>query len=213
MNFEKVILNGGSRSYKKMFLWNDSKYDIHISESGEYDICFVLDDCDVDIKLDSEVEGVKVNLLCINTSKDDRKVKVNLDAELTKNNVEYHVNILSIAWNKADIDVQWGITIPVWVSAVWWFLMEKTLLLSKDNKVNLLPKLDVRSSDVRASHGANIYSIDESELFYLMSKWISLDVWKKLYVQWYVRDMMSRLVSLDEKWSEDVVSKVWEMIN
>ena len=47
--------------------------------------------------------------------------------------------------------------------------------------------LDVRSSDVSASHGAKIDRLDESKLFYMMAKGLDQKQAQKLIVEWYIQ--------------------------
>lgn len=49
-------------------------------------------------------------------------------------------------------------------------LLEENIVLGKKIKIKTLPMLDVRSSDVNASHGAKIDRLDENKLFYMMAK-------------------------------------------
>ena len=50
------------------------------------------------------------------------------------------------------------------------YLAEENMLLGHKIQVKTLPMLDVRSSDVKASHGATIDRLDEQKLFYLTAK-------------------------------------------
>lgn len=56
-------------------------------------------------------------------------------------------------------------------------------MLGKKVKIKTLPMLDVRSSDVSASHGAKIDRLDESKLFYMMAKGLDQKTAQKLIVE------------------------------
>jgi Fe-S cluster assembly scaffold protein SufB len=49
-------------------------------------------------------------------------------------------------------------------------LAEENLLLGKKIQIKALPMLDVRSNDVKASHGSTISRLDDQKIFYLTAK-------------------------------------------
>lgn len=51
-------------------------------------------------------------------------------------------------------------------------LLEHTLLLSSEARVNAIPGLTIETNDVRASHAASITRIDDEQLFYCKSRGI-----------------------------------------
>ena len=55
-----------------------------------------------------------------------------------------------------------------------------SLLLSRQAVVDALPKLEIRTNDVRASHGVNVSHLDELTLFYIRSRGVSEAVARQL---------------------------------
>jgi len=53
------------------------------------------------------------------------------------------------------------------------YLEDHTLMLSDEARVESIPSLEIEADDVRASHGATMGSIDQEQLFYLMTRGIS----------------------------------------
>ena len=51
-------------------------------------------------------------------------------------------------------------------------LLEHTLLLSSEARVNAIPGLTIETNDVRASHAASVTRIDDEQLFYCKSRGI-----------------------------------------
>ena len=49
-------------------------------------------------------------------------------------------------------------------------LLEENVLLGEKVQLHVIPKLDVHSNDVSASHGAKIHRLDPHKLFYLHAK-------------------------------------------
>jgi len=53
------------------------------------------------------------------------------------------------------------------------FLTERILLLSDQARAEAIPELEILSDDVKCTHAASISCLDESQLFYLMSRGVS----------------------------------------
>ena len=55
--------------------------------------------------------------------------------------------------------------------------------MGENIQIKTLPMLDVRSSDVSASHGCRIQKLDEKKLFYLMSRGLSRQESERLMIE------------------------------
>jgi len=49
-------------------------------------------------------------------------------------------------------------------------LLEQNIVLGKNISLKTLPKLNIASYNVTATHGANIDTLDHQKLFYMMSR-------------------------------------------
>ncbi len=67
------------------------------------------------------------------------------------------------------------------------------LLLSKQARADSIPGMEIRTYDVRCTHGATIGRIDEEELFYLMSRGFSRAVAEGLAIRGYVEPVLARV--------------------
>lgn len=76
----------------------------------------------------------------------------NIVTSLIGNHAQADVYILSLLNNKSDINVHGNITLAPNVSKVSGHLSEENLILGNKIKIRTAPILDVRSSDVSASH-------------------------------------------------------------
>lgn len=65
----------------------------------------------------------------------------------------------------------------------------KNLLLSKDGEIDPKPELEIYNDDVKASHGATVGSLDETELFYCQSRGLDLKQAKKILTQAFAHEM------------------------
>lgn len=63
-----------------------------------------------------------------------------------------------------------------------------------------LPKLHVRSHQVKAWHGASIHQLDPKYLFYLMAKWLDLEAAQHLVIRGHIEHLIDRTqLTEDEK--------------
>jgi Fe-S cluster assembly protein SufD len=68
-----------------------------------------------------------------------------------------------------------------------------TLLLSDDGEFSVKPELEIFADDVQCAHGATVADIEESHLFYLMSRGISEKTARALLVQAFVSEIVEEL--------------------
>lgn len=93
---------------------------------------------------------------------------------------------MSFLGDNADCQIDGGVNIAKDTKGTSGHLLEENIVLGKKVKIKTLPMLDVRSSDVSASHGAKIDRLDETKLFYMMAKGLDQKQAQKLIVQGYI---------------------------
>lgn len=69
----------------------------------------------------------------------------------------------------------------------------RNLLLSKKARADSLPQLEIEANDLRCSHGATVSQVDESQVFYLMSRGIPRADAVRLIVEGFFRPSLDRL--------------------
>jgi Fe-S cluster assembly scaffold protein SufB len=77
---------------------------------------------------------------------------------------------LSLLGDNAKAKVNGGIVVSPGIIQAEGYLAEENLLLGKKIQIKALPMLDVRSNDVKASHGSTISRLDDQKIFYLTAK-------------------------------------------
>ncbi len=106
--------------------------------------------------------------------------------------------MLSIAGENGILDVAGSIYMPPWVEKTQWYLLQENILLHPSARIKALPKLDIHSNDVQASHGSKVHTIDDTKLFYMQARWLSNQESKKMYIQWYIQNMFDKIPGIDE---------------
>jgi Fe-S cluster assembly protein SufD len=69
----------------------------------------------------------------------------------------------------------------------------RNLLLSKQARADSLPQLEIEANDLRCSHGATVSQVDESQVFYLMSRGIPRADAVRLIVEGFFQPSLDRL--------------------
>jgi Fe-S cluster assembly protein SufD len=79
--------------------------------------------------------------------------------------------------------------------------VSKGLLIGKESKINLVPKLEIYNDDVECSHGAASGQPDKNTLFYLTSRGISNEEAEQIYVEGFLSEFFETIdnTSMAEK--------------
>jgi Fe-S cluster assembly scaffold protein SufB len=80
------------------------------------------------------------------------------------------VELISFLRDGAKMAIDGSIDIADRLDQVHGRLSEQNIVLGKDISLKTLPELHIASHNVRASHGANIDTLDQQKLFYMMSR-------------------------------------------
>ncbi len=91
-----------------------------------------------------------------------------------------------VARDKSQLRLYGKIVIDENCPDVQSFLTERILLLSDDAKAEAVPELEILSDDVKCSHAASVSRIPESQLFYLMSRGLSLRQAEEMIVEGFL---------------------------
>ena len=68
----------------------------------------------------------------------------------------------------------------------------RNLLLSREARADTIPKLEIEADDVKCGHGAAVSSIDEDQLFYLMSRGLSRPDAQAVIIESFCEDVLAR---------------------
>jgi Fe-S cluster assembly protein SufD len=86
----------------------------------------------------------------------------------------------------------------------------KNLLLSRGALVHSIPQLEILADDVKCRHGATTGQLDETALFYLRSRGLSLDVARGLLTVAFAADLVNRIAvpALRERVAKRLLSRL-----
>ena len=89
---------------------------------------------------------------------------------LNHSHTSANVDLISFLHDGAKVAIDGSIDIAPHLDQVHSRLLEQNIVLGKNISLKTLPKLTVASYNVTAAHGANIDSLDQQKLFYMMSR-------------------------------------------
>jgi len=84
----------------------------------------------------------------------------------------------------------------------------RSLLVTKKAKVKAMPCLQIRADDVACSHGAAVAKLDESEVFYLMSRGLDRRAAQKLLLVAFPQDLVGGLVKVAPRAFQRMLDKL-----
>ncbi len=86
----------------------------------------------------------------------------------------------------------------------------RNLLLSPDAEATALPNLEIEADDVRCSHGASVGQVDETQLFYLMSRGLDRHQAERLLVFGFFQEVLNRVLveGVRERIQESIEEKI-----
>lgn len=146
---------------------------IRITGAGEHACLFLIDGGSIDVQIDVDCEAAQLRMACVLVSAYDRPSGVNIAVRLNASGVTADVYALSLLGEGAKATVTGGITLSEHAVKSEGYLAEENLVLGDHVSIKTLPMLDVRTNDVKASHGATIDRLDEQKLFYMTAKGIA----------------------------------------
>jgi len=71
--------------------------------------------------------------------------------------------------------------------------MSRTLLLSRKCEADAKPELEIYADDVACSHGATVGEIDDTQLFYLMSRGIAAEEARQMLIEAFLDDAIGEI--------------------
>lgn len=212
---EKIIISSNLRV--SIFDNRSKSLDIEIWENSKLDFFCVInwdrntDKNFVNINFIQKEVNSYLNVRCLLLSKNNT-LNTKIYSNLWANEVKSDVRILGIVWEKWFINLDWILQIDEGIKRVVWNLKEDNLFLWNTWKINWIPTLLVRSSDVKASHSCKIERISDEKLFYLRSRWIWKENVLNMMIYSYINELFSQLELIDKKFFDDFLCETTKIL-
>lgn len=143
------------------------------------------DDAQMDIQIyGQEHSQAYITVLCLGQA--GHHIQSTVVTSLEGLQAEANVSLISLLTDGADVALHGNITLAPNVEKVSWHLTEENLILWERVKLRTAPILDVRSSDVSASHGCKVERLDPKRLFYMQSRGLDQSMAQSLVLDGYL---------------------------
>lgn len=139
----------------------------------------------IDIALSTRWEHAQATIAILVVPDATGKVRLDLQNTLLHHHCRTSIHIVTFLLNKSDADIQANILLASGTLQTAGHLLEENIIVWKQVKIKTLPMLDVRSNDVKASHGARIQTLDKKKLFYLQARGLADQEAKQLLIGGY----------------------------
>ena len=193
MKVQKINLN--KNIIDKIFSTTKSE-SFSLLKNIKFNYLAIVQDSEFNLKIQTWWEKIEWNvfLICFWKWKVISKVKTDINSSENKINVF----VLSLLQDDNFIDVDWDIKVAKDVSNSQWHLMEKNVILWKNVKVKMSPKLDVYSQNVQATHGVSIDKINPEKKFYIESRGLSNKEAIELSIYGYIQYILEFFDTVSE---------------
>lgn len=188
--------------------------DILISQNGVLDVVVYENACyDLSLLQNGQTLKVKVTLLgenasCIlravylSSTDFDNKIEFEIIHAVPQTNSVQQIKGVAAGFGKADF---YGvIRMPHGSQKCEGSQNHKALLLSDNASVKCTPELEIYADDVKCAHGSSIGTLNESYLFYLMSRGIDKVTARQMLIKAFLlSDMPQAFETEIDKWMEE----------
>lgn len=152
-------------------------------EGGELKRTFVFADKipqrgDLQVRLKGRKSRAELTFIYIGRKQDAMDLNVTLVHEAP--DTYGRVTVKAALFDDAKINFRGMIEIGPDAKGADSYLLAKALLLSPRARAEIQPQLEIKTDEVKASHGSSIGRIDERQLFYLQSRGLSRDQSQKI---------------------------------
>lgn len=147
----------------------------------------------LDLEVVLEKEGASVNIYGIIIGKDADSYKIKTTSSHMAPNTNSRVHIKGVFMDSSNMDFLGMINIDKLAQLSDAYLKNDNLMIGDDCKVNSSPQLEIKADDVKASHGVTISTIDDEQMYYLMSRSLSAKDSQDLLVSGFINDIVQKL--------------------
>ncbi len=188
-------INSNENKIEKIFSTTKSE-SFSLSKNIKFNYLAIVQDSEFYLDIQTEWEQIEWNIFLICFWKWKVISQVNTKIDNSENKI--NVFILSLLQDNNIIDVDWDIKVEKNVSNSQWHLMEKNIILWKNVKAKMSPKLDVYSQNVQATHGVSIDKINPEKKFYIESRGLSNKESIELSIHGYIQYILENFDTITD---------------
>ncbi|HKL43725.1 MAG TPA: SufD family Fe-S cluster assembly protein [Candidatus Absconditabacterales bacterium] len=208
---DNIIVSGNEQIIKK---YNGENIKSQVSTKNDniqFKYLIFCSDSNIDISFYINSQNIKGDIFVISYGK--KPVSVNLLNKI--NGSDSIVNVLMLSFIQSDnlFDIQGSIKLGKNIQNSQGHLLEKNIVLGEKIKIKALPRLDVYSNNVKATHGVSIEKINKDNMFYLESKGLQEGVSKELIIRGNIKNILNQFTEISQEEKDNIENQILSKIS
>lgn len=130
--------------------------------------------------------GSELTFLMLLLGEKEHKVKIQVNVDHQAQETKSKVIVKGVINDSASVDFNGLVKIEKGSKHANAWLSANLLLLSNKAKGRTVPSLEILENDVKAGHATTVGRVNDSEIFYLMSRGLSKNQAEKLIIQGFL---------------------------
>jgi len=152
---------------------------------------------DLEVVLKGEESRAEVVVLC--RVEGNARVFLNIHLRHKARNTFGRVVARAALFDKANLDLRGMLEVEREAKNSDTYFSARALKMSAGAMAEIHPLLEIKTDEVKASHGATVGEIDSHILFYLRSRGISAEDAEKMYLSGFFREAAREISARDKK--------------
>ncbi len=203
-----VILSWSKNLLQECFSENTRNI-ITVQRNTNFHYLLLAENSQSDIVFEIQGENVVWNIYAIYFGYNS--LKSNILVNILSSNSKINVFMLSLLTTDKAFDTDWNVFLWKNISNSQWHLLQKSLILWENIQVKSVPRLDVYSNDIQASHWFSVDRLNTEKLFYLNSKWLTESVSKDMIIRGNVEAILDKFVHLSDFHKNQIIQRVLKL--
>ncbi len=161
---------------------------------------------DVNVCVDLKEEGAFCSIKTLYLASKNNQINLNIQVNHLTRETKSSQIIKGIATDKSKVSFNGNIYIDNLAQKSDGLQNHRAVLLSDDACIQAVPALEIYADDVKCAHGSATGPLDETVLFYLLSRGISLKTAEKMLLMSFVADIVpEEYKNITQQWIENHV--------
>jgi len=154
---------------------------------------------DIDIQILTRWSHCSCKIFGLFSSGSKEPVSGTITISLNHSHTSANVELISFLYDEAKVSIDGSIDIWMHLDQVHGRLLEQNIVLGENIHLTTLPKLTVASHNVTAAHWANIDTLDQQKLFYMMSRGLTQQQSQTLLVDGYIEYVLGHFKNIGDE--------------
>ena len=163
---------------------------------------------DIEHDLESELTGANAvsEIDWMFYAKDEERYRLSARNVFVGRHGGGEITMKGVAEQKSHVTCDGMINIATGGAQTDTYLRQDVLMLDKTAKVDAIPRLEIKTNDVKASHSAAVSRVTDEDLFYFAARGIADKEAKRMFVEGFLASLVSKIS--DDQAKEGILTAV-----